>query len=83
MCDVFSCQIWNVYRAEEMLDYQGKDGRFNTLEDGGSLDGLYPMADYFHHHRYHLMDAMQSVTPLTLINFRTFKKYKNSKCWKV
>jgi hypothetical protein len=57
MYDVFSCQISNVYRAKEMWDYQGKDRGLDTLEDGGSLDGLYPMADYFHlHHLYHLMD---------------------------
>jgi hypothetical protein len=44
-----------------MWAYQGKDGGFNTLEDGGSLNGLYPMADYFHHHHhyYHLMDEMK------------------------
>ena len=61
----FSCQISNVYWAEEMWAYQGKDGGFNTLEDGGSLDGLYPMADYFHHHYYHLMDEISNSVETT------------------
>jgi hypothetical protein len=51
----FSCQISKAFRAEEMWTYQGKDGEFNTFEDGGSLDGLYVMPDYFRHHHYHLM----------------------------
>jgi len=59
MHDVFSRQILTVYRAEYMWDYQGKDGGFNTLEDGGSLDGLHPIADYFQHHHYHLMGKMK------------------------
>jgi hypothetical protein len=59
MYDVFACQISNVYRAEELWNYQGKDGGFNTLEDGGGLEGLYPVADYFHHHHYHVMDTVK------------------------
>jgi hypothetical protein len=31
-----------------MWDDQGKDGEFNTLEDGGSLDSLYPVAYYYY-----------------------------------